>query len=264
MRAAALPPQLQAVAWLAAEAGLFFDFDGCLAPIVADPGQARAAPGAEEALARLAERFALVAVMSGRSVADLARRVRAPGVRLVGLHGMEERHGEATVIALSAAAASEAVRRAAARIEAALAGAPDIVIERKGAALAVHFRRAEDPDEAQLLAEPLVREAAREEGLAVVPGRRILEVRPAEGGDKGDALRRLAAEHGLRAVLAVGDDTGDLPAFVAAGELEIAARVAVASMEAPPELLRLADVVVETPERLVALLAALAEAADAA
>lgn len=259
-----LPAPLQAVAWLASEAGLFLDFDGCLAPIVSDPAAARPVDGAEAVLGRLAERFALVAVVSGRSVEDLGARLSAPGVRLVGLHGMEERRDRATVVALPAAAVAEAVSRVADRLDALLAPVPGVSVERKGTALAIHFRGAEDPEQAQLLAEPVVREAARAEGLSVMPGRRILEVRPAQGGDKGDALRRISAEAGLRAVAVAGDDVGDLPAFVAAGELEISTRIAVASIEAPQELLRLADVVVESPERFVALLEDVAGAVEAA
>ena len=45
---------------------LFTDFDGTLAPIVTDPATARPAPGAIEALARLAGRYRRVAVVSGR------------------------------------------------------------------------------------------------------------------------------------------------------------------------------------------------------
>lgn len=136
--------------------GIFCDFDGCLAPIVPDPEAARAVRGASAALARLARRFRVVAVVSGRSAADLARRVRAPGVRLVGLHGMEESGGRTRRVAPGAEAAREAVERTAERLEDRLRGVRGAVLERKGLALAVHFRRARDPEEAERLASPLV------------------------------------------------------------------------------------------------------------
>src|SRR5437867_1501942 len=81
---------LEALSRAASEAGIFCDFDGCLAPIVPDPDDARAVRGAQATLEQLARRFRVVAVVSGRSAADLSRRVRARGVRLIGLHGMEE------------------------------------------------------------------------------------------------------------------------------------------------------------------------------
>ena len=71
------------------------DFDGTLSPIVPDPTGARIVPGAQSALRRLAriaaarpDRLALV-VLSGRAATDVARRVRAGGIRYLGNHGLE-------------------------------------------------------------------------------------------------------------------------------------------------------------------------------
>jgi trehalose 6-phosphate phosphatase len=249
---------LSALSRAAGESGIFCDFDGCLAPIVPDPEDARPLDGADAVLERLAARFRIVAIVSGRSVADLAARVAARGVRLVGLHGMEElRDGEVHVGA-EAEAARAAIEHVGARLESALRDVPGALLERKGLALAVHFRRAADPGVAEDVAGPLVREAAVAEGLDVVPGRRILEVRPKGGGDKGDAVRRIIEEEKLRGALVGGDDVGDLPAFDAIDGLQIAVRVGVSSPESPEGLSRRADVVVESPEAFVALLDRLA------
>jgi trehalose 6-phosphate phosphatase len=175
-------------------------------------------------------------------------------VRLIGLHGMEEIRDGVVKVAPEAEAARESVEQAAARLGIALRGIRGAVLEHKGLALAVHFRRAADPEEVERLVSPLVVEAAAEAGLAVVPGRRILEVRPLEGGDKGDAVRRLIAEHGLRAGLVGGDDVGDLPAFAALEGLEVGIRVAVASLESPAALGERADVVVDSPQEYLGLL----------
>jgi len=250
---------LTVLARTAKRSGIFCDFDGCLAPIVDDPDEARAVDGADAILEGLAARFRVVAVVSGRSVADLAGRVRAPGVRLIGLHGMEELRDGRVQAAAGAEQWRAAVARAAARLEE-VGVSSGAVLERKGLALAVHFRRAPDPEAAERLADPLVHEAAAAEGLVVVPGRRILEVRPAGGGDKGDALGRVIREEGLRGAMFGGDDVGDIPAFAALDEVEVALRVAVASPESRTELLERADLVVESPEAFVALLEELARA----
>ena len=250
---------LEALANDASHTGIFCDFDGCLAPIVPDPADARPVEGADAVLERLVESFRVVALVSGRAVADLARRVHARGVRLVGLHGMEEMHGGNVMVLREVEASQPAVERAAARIEGMLTRAPGAVLERKGLALAVHFRRADDPAEAERIAGPLVLEAAKAEGLEIVPGRRILEVRPAAGGTKGDAVRRLIEESDLKGALVGGDDVGDIPAFAAVDGLVVAMRVAVASHEAPTELTERADIVVDSPKAFVALLEELAE-----
>jgi trehalose 6-phosphate phosphatase len=245
----------------ASSSGIFCDFDGCLAPIVPDPDDARALEGADEVLERLAGIFRIVAVVSGRSVADLAGRVGARGVRLVGLHGMEELRDGRVLASSEAEAARTAIDRAGALLERSLGAAPGALLERKGLALAVHFRRAPDPDAVERIAEPLVRAAADAEGLAVVSGRRILEVRPRAGGDKGDAVRRVVEEEKLRGALFGGDDVGDLPAFRVLDGLDTAVRVAVASVESPPELTERADLVVDSPQAFLSLLDALAREA---
>ena len=234
--------------------GIFCDFDGSLSPIVPEPSAARPVRGAGTTLARLAARYGSVAIVSGRSVADLARRIRAPGVRLIGLHGMEELRNGIVTVQPAAEAARDAVDGAAAWLRQALHGVRGAILERKGVALAVHFRRAPDPVEAERVASPLVVEAAANAGLAVVPGRRILEVRPMEGGDKGNAVQRLIDEHGLRAAMFGGDDVGDLPAFAALDALPTALRVAIVSPEAPAALTERADLVVGSPKEFVALL----------
>jgi hypothetical protein len=78
---------------LAAQAHLTvicLDFDGTLAPIVDDPNEARPLPGTAELLGHLAARFAAVALLSGRPADYLAKHAAAPGVRYLGLYGLQE------------------------------------------------------------------------------------------------------------------------------------------------------------------------------
>jgi trehalose 6-phosphate phosphatase len=86
----------------------------------------------------------------------------------------------------------------------------------------------------------------------------VLELLPPVEADKGTAVTTLLALHALGRALYAGDDTTDIDAFQALGELELAVRVAVASAEAPPQLVAAADLVVETPAALAELLAPLA------
>jgi trehalose 6-phosphate phosphatase len=248
------PDPVSTFAAAAPGAGIFCDFDGCLSPIVADPDAARPVRGAATALAACAKKYRVVAIVSGRSVADLGRRIEADGVLLIGLHGMEELRDGRVRVSPEAEAARSSVERAASLLERELAAAPGAILERKGLALAVHFRRAEDPALAERLAAPIVERAAAAEGLRVVPGRRILEVRPAAGGDKGDAVRRLIERESLGAAMVAGDDVGDVPAFRALEGIGTRLRVAVAGDESPPELAASADVVVRSPREFVALL----------
>ena len=236
----------------AGEVALCLDFDGTLSPIVDDPEAARPLQGIVELLEPLADRFAAVALVSGRPAAYLAEHAAAPGVRYLGLYGLQEiRDGRVWVdprleVARPAVMAAHEDLKAHPAVQASAAW-----LEDKEYAVAVHTRRVPDPDRWAAPIDEAAREVADRHGLEVVPGKLVWELRPAVPSDKGDAVRRVVAESGAQVVVMVGDDLGDLAAFAAvvghAAEGGDGLRVAVRSAEAPPALLAEADLVVEGP-----------------
>ena len=238
------------------------DFDGTLAPIVADPREARADPGAVAALRELAGLVGTLAVITGRPAAEaveLGGFESVPGLIVLGHYGLERWQGGA----LTGPGDLPGVEAARERLPGVLAGAgaPEGVwVEDKGSALAVHTRRAADPVGAlAALREPLAGLAA-DVGLVVEPGRLVIELRP-PGMDKGAALTALAAERQAGPVLFAGDDLGDLAAFAAVralrGEGHPGVTVCSASGEVS-ELAAEADLVVDGPGGIAALLSWLA------
>lgn len=235
------------------------DFDGTLAPIVPDPADSRPAPGAVAALRTIAERGAQVAVITGRdarTVLGLGGLDAIPGVIVEGLYGAERWQGGV----LTTLPEPYAMHRLRAELPALIAtGDPKLWIEDKRLSLVVHARMAADPQAALDSVREPVTTLGEQLGLSVDPGRGVLELR-LPGHDKGAALLRLTAELGPKAALFVGDDVGDLPAFTAVGELREqgtpAWSVAVVSPEAP-EVARAADVQVDGPAGVVALLQSL-------
>jgi trehalose 6-phosphate phosphatase len=252
-----VPAPLEPLRDRPAESALFLDFDGTLAPIVADPAGARPLPGVPAALERLAGRFSLVAVVSGRPVTYLAAALGPlEGVTVIGLYGMETAGpgGEGRLVP-EAERWRPVVTEVTAR---ALQGCPaGAGVEPKGLTVALHWRNRPD---AQAWATAFARAEAAETGLIVQPGRMALELRPPIDTDKGTVVRRLGRGHA--AVACFGDDLGDLPAFealttLAAGGAAVA-RVAVVDGETPPEVAAAADVVVEGTEGALRLLTVLA------
>jgi trehalose 6-phosphate phosphatase len=218
-------------------AAVLLDVDGTLAPIVARPELAEVPAETRAEVARLAERYALLACISGRSGADARRLVGVEGAVYVGVHGLE--------------LAPEAERwRATLRPFAQLEWP---WLEDKGLTVALHWREA--PDEQAARAElKSIAEHAEEAGLEARWGRKVLELRPPVEADKGTAVRSLLKERGLQRALYAGDDTTDLDAFNGLDGLEVAVRVAVVSAEAPAELRESADIVVGSPAELMELL----------
>lgn len=254
-----LGARLSAIAKMAPRAGIFTDFDGSLAPIVRDPERSRPVRGAARALHRLARRYGAVAVISGRPVRFLTKRLHARGVRMVGLYGIEERIGRHLSVLPDVQHARSSVERAVERLRATLSDIDGVFVEPKGYAVSVHFRRAEDPAAAQAVSEPIILQVAADLGLTVlVRGRLVIEIGPAANVDKGSVVRRIIEANALTAALVIGDDTGDLPMFAAVDGMDPVVRIAVRNVEAPPELFARADVTVEDPREVVGVLRGLA------
>ena len=241
------------------------DFDGTLAPIVADPERARAHPDAVPALAALAPKVASVAVVTGRP-ADVAVRhggfAGVPGLEhlvVLGHYGAERWDAATDTVTAPAPHPGVAAVRAE-LLDRAGAWQGTWVEEKGGRAVAVHTRRAADPQAAFDALRPPLTELAARHGLIVEPGRMVLELRP-PGMDKGVALLDHARSIGAGSVVYAGDDLGDLPAFAAVDELRSAGvpgLLVCSGSDEVPELRERSDLVVDGPAGVVALLRALA------
>jgi trehalose-phosphatase len=222
------------------EAGLFLDFDGVLAPIVERPEDAYPPPETRAELARLVNRYALVAVVSGRAGDDVRERVDVDGVVIVGSHGLElDRQADRWRQQIADFAGGAAW--------------PPSEIELKGLSVAFHFRNRDDEAAAVLELEAIA-EVAHEEGLVSRFGRKVLEVLPPVGSNKGTAVRHLLEGAGLMRVLVAGDDTTDLDAFRAVESIEHRLRVAVLAPDSPTELAEHAELVLHSTVEFLDLL----------
>jgi trehalose 6-phosphate phosphatase len=230
------------------------DYDGTLAPVVARPEEAVPAPGAVEVLEALAARLGRIALVTGRPaevVVGLAGLHAVPGLVVQGQYGAERwEQGRTT---------SPEPLPGVARLRELLLGLLEpegAALEDKGLSLVVHTRRAPDPAGALERLRPRLEQLAVEHGLEAHAGRLVVELRP-PGFDKAGALRALC-EPPPSAVVFAGDDVGDLPAFDAVEQLRAEGvpglLVCSASDEGPPELRERADVVVDGPAGVVALL----------
>jgi trehalose 6-phosphate phosphatase len=250
--------------------GLLFDVDGTLAPIVPDPEDAAVPDETRELLRRLAGHYALVACVTGRRALEARWIVGVEEVVYSGNHGLELLRPGADEPGLDPAIADGAQR---ARdfvldLDAEDVSSAGLRLESKGPIQALHWRGAADEAAAAHRAQRIAG-AARAAGLDPHWGRKVLEIRPVAGVDKGTAVEGLLAGKAVQLALFGGDDRGDLDAFAAlgrmaaSGTLRHAVCVGIASEEAPPDLAESADVVVDGPEGFLQVLQALTEPAPA-
>ena len=218
-------------------AALFLDFDGTLVELADTPDSIRVSPDLDSLLDRLGQRVRnRLAIVSGRSIADLDRHVRCAGLLVSGSHGVELRLSDGQALLVSVPEGLTGLRDEVARFA---QGTDGLIVEEKPAGIALHYRLAPAERERALT---FMTELAREHDFAVQQGKMVVELRP-KGADKGDALRAFMAEPafaGARPVF-VGDDLTDEHGFEAARALG-GAGILVGPERPSSAVYRLADV----------------------
>jgi trehalose 6-phosphate phosphatase len=245
-------------------AAVLFDVDGTLAPIVRYAEDAHVPEGTRALLIELARRYQIVACVSGRRASDARRIVAIGTISYLGSHGTELLRAGWTEPALDPAVRdwSRRIHDFGREADTAELRRLRVRIEDKGSIVAFHWRGA--PDEAAARAAiDAIAARAEQSGLRTHWGRKVLEVRPPVRMDKGAGIVGFLTGADLDAALYVGDDATDVDAFrglgelVAAGRIQHAVRVCVASDEGPSELEQEADVVVDGPRGVRAVLESL-------
>lgn len=191
---------------------LFLDADGTLLEIVDDPSAVELDPRLLNALARIDARIeGAIALVSGRSIAELDRIFAPRRFPTAGLHGYEirDRAGRVTRSELDPGRLAP-VR---VRFERFVAQHPGSLLEDKIFSLALHFRRVPDAaGDAETLASELATSLPC--GFRLQPGKMVLEVKPG-GATKGTAIAGFMEERPFRGRVPVflGDDATDEDGF---------------------------------------------------
>jgi trehalose-phosphatase len=275
---------IAAVAGLAARPGLFLvvaDFDGTLAVGSRDPAAAVIVPLARRALRRLArlaeahpERVA-VAILTGRTAADVAARVRVGGIRYLGDHGLQSgtfaRRGDPAGLVTTFRAGHETSAAPAgilaARVPEVLGHPAWLFVERKGPSVAFHVRQADDRVAARAAVEAAIATVDRElppHDLAHYRGRLVVDLRPRTAGGKRETFEALLGELHPATVVAFGDDISDADGFTVlrtareSGAIDGLAVAVTGPNGMPDEVCAAADIVLDTPFLAARALSALA------
>ena len=187
-----------------------FDFDGTLSPIVPQPDSACLPPEVRERLMTLTT-LAPVAILTGRSLTDIGKRLGFEPHYVIGNHGLEGMpgwEGHSKGYATACATWRSALERALCdkqRFD------PGIRLEDKEYSLSVHYRMARNQAQAEQ------RLAALFETLLppprVVAGKCVFSLMPVDAAHKGGALEELMQQASAATAIYVGDDVTDEDVF---------------------------------------------------
>ncbi|WP_426197007.1 trehalose-phosphatase [Massilia sp. DWR3-1-1] len=193
--------------WL--DHGLFLDFDGTLVELAERPEQVRVAAPLLDLLARLQVLLGgKLALISGRPVAQIDAMLFPLRLPVAGVHGLERRDADGRLHQ----AAIPDMRSVLAAAQALAVIHPDLWVEQKYGALALHYRQA---PQLGPLCDSSMAEAVRHcPGTVLLKGKMVAEIKPA-GVDKGTAIRAFLDEAPFAGHLAlfVGDDLTDEAGF---------------------------------------------------
>jgi trehalose 6-phosphate phosphatase len=225
--------------------GLITDVDGTISEIAPTPRQARVSPPCRRYLNLLCRRLALVAVVSGRSAAEVRDMLGIEGVVYIGNHGLERWVKNQAALPDGARDYSGMVESALEELSSRLS-MKGVTLENKGLSLTIHYRLSPQPEAAEREILSALAASERAKGLRVVRGRLALNLLPPVAVNKGTAVLDLIRDYGLQGGLYLGDDLTDIDAFRAVRSASASSAfrglaIGVTSAEMPESLVREAD-----------------------
>lgn len=196
----------------------FFDIDGTLVDIAPTPWEVRLERELIEVILRLHDATGgALALISGRSIADIDSILHGARLPVAGQHGVERRDSNHRISRHEFPAEKLAAARK--RLREAVARHPGFLLEDKGLSLALHYRTSPALGS---FAHRLMRTVQTEIGpdYTVLTGKRIVELKPS-GKDKGQAVSEFMAEEPFkgRVPVFIGDDTTDEYGFAVVNSL---------------------------------------------
>jgi trehalose 6-phosphate phosphatase len=215
-----MPPLPEASLGLLAGApvALFLDIDGTLLELAPHPDAVVVGDEVRGLLDGVHDALnGAMALVSGRTLADIDRLFAPRRFAAAGLHGLEWRQSGTADAMLQPT--PRLLRTLSVALAERLARFPGVLLERKGPALALHFRRAPEAEAEIYLA---ARDALAElgPGYRMMEGHSVVELIP-NAADKGDAVHRfmVAPPFAGRRPVFVGDDVTDEHGFAAVNAL---------------------------------------------
>ena len=198
------------------------DIDGTISKIVLDPYEATISQIMRATLKKLVNKFQLVGIITGRNVKNAEEMLEVEGLLYIGSHGLEYLKDDEIYIEPEVEEYLPLIQKVAQNIqtEEELCNIKNILFQEKGLCFTVHYRKCEDPEGTRRKILDAINELEGLEKFKITEGRKVVEIRPKIGHDKGTILEKLLFENALEKIIYLGDDVTDVDAFNKLKELK--------------------------------------------
>ena len=203
------------------------DIDGTISKIVLDPYEATISQIMRATLKKLVNKFQLVGIITGRNVRNAEEMLEVEGLLYIGSHGLEYLKDDEIYIEPEVEEYLPLIQKVAQNIqtEEELCNIKNILFQEKGLCFTVHYRKCEDPEGTRRKILDAINELEGLEKFKITEGRKVVEIRPKIGHDKGTILEKLLFENALEKIIYLGDDVTDVDAFNKLKELKEESKV---------------------------------------
>lgn len=239
------------------ETAVITDIDGTISKIAPTPQEARVSPSMRADLIKLKDKFKLVAFISGRSVLNAHDMIKVDGMLYVGSHGLEYLINGERRIEIDLDEYLPLIDKIEGEIKGCeISRLPGFICEDKELCLSIHYRQCENPEKVREKIMEFLLKLPESKKLKISQGRKVIDIRPPVGYDKGLILEKIIEQYKLKKIIYLGDDVTDADAFKKLKELQIKKKISrgisilVCSSEIPDYIIENADFYVENVDEV--------------
>lgn len=207
---------------------LSFDFDGTLVPLKKNPDDCYLTDNIKESLNQLKKKVR-IAIISGRDLEDLKKRISIDGIFYSGNHGLQIEGPDIRQTHPDAESFKCYLDEIYIKVKELMNRIPGIIVERKTFSFALHYRQVEInliKELKNLFSEVISSSDIKNKNIKVLPGKMVFEVLPAIDWDKGKTVLFILKNSGEEFLpVFIGDDRTDETVFKEIGNRGLTVRI---------------------------------------
>ena len=190
------------------------DIDGTISSIESLPHQAVITNNMKGILNNIQNKFKLLAIITGRLLQDALQMINIQGILYIGNHGMEyQRNNEIVTDKKALKYIPKIIDIYDELKNEPNMNQPGIILENKNTCISIHYRSTNNPQSVRKNILKTLKNIKTTEDLQIKEGKKIIELRPPIGNDKGNIINKIVENYNANKLIYLGDDITDVDAF---------------------------------------------------